>query len=77
MKTIETLYVVARNFTHSNIFILDGKVYDTKKEAESVMKKVSKDLPPDSYKVMTLEDYIQEYGDSRYDEGSYDEGNSI
>jgi hypothetical protein len=73
MKT-DSLYVIAQRFLYSNIQILSGKIYGTKEEAESEKEEVLQEyremqLGAGKLTVMSLEDYIQEYGSDRYDEG--------
>jgi hypothetical protein len=66
-KKINSLYVVAQIYKHSTIGLFSGQVHDSKEAAEAEEDKI----PINQYvKVMTLEDYIQEFGDNRYDEGA-------
>jgi hypothetical protein len=73
MKT-DSLYVIAQRFLYSNIQILSDKIYGTKEEAESEKEEVLQEyremqLGAGKLTVMSLADYIQEYGSDRYDEG--------
>jgi hypothetical protein len=71
-KNITSLYVVAQVYKHSHISLFSGQVHDSKEAAEAEENKVPQE---GNVKVMTLEDYIQEYGDNRYDEGASGDGN--
>lgn len=78
-----TLYVLARQWPYSGISLCSEDVYPDKDTAEATAKKFLEDeenftitqkFPP--ILIMTLEDYISDYGLSRYDEGASNERES-
>jgi len=78
MKKSNTLYVIAQRMAYSSIDILSNNVFETKEEAETskaITLKLYKDegLAIGNLEIMTLEEYIFQYGEDRYNQGSIDE----
>jgi hypothetical protein len=78
MKKSHTLYVIAQRMPYSSIDIFDECVFETKAEAEAEKAntlKLYKDkgLALGNLEIMTVEEYIWQYGEDRYNQGSIDE----
>ena len=76
--TIQTLYVIAEKRSYSSLCLYNDKVYLSKEEAEAYLVEAEANAVKYNGKVevMTLEDYIYDYGSSRYDEGASNESES-
>ena len=69
-KTTKSLYVIAERYNNSNISLFSEDVYESKEAADAVAIESKPLFARAKLEVMNLEDYIQEYGDNRYDEGA-------
>jgi hypothetical protein len=76
--SIYDLYVIAERKPWSTLCTHDEKVYTSKEEAMAEAKERVETAKSyrGSLTVMTLDDFISEYGSDRYDEGSGDERES-